>query len=147
MQVRRQSIRLQRLAHLKQSADAPLWCRAPAPEVLLQKPHGKPVDLWSVGVITYTLLCGYIPFRSHDTQQLIEECKAAKLEFHDKYWKNVSDEAKAFIRALVKPNPGDRPTVEQALKHKWLVDALKKVHEHDLSVGFKANWCAALLLS
>ncbi|GAA5992246.1 hypothetical protein JCM10908_001836 [Rhodotorula pacifica] len=111
-----------------------------APEVLLRKPHGKPVDLWSVGVITYTLLCGYIPFRSTDPEQLIEECRAGKLEFHDKYWKNISDDAKAFIKALVKPNPGDRPTAEQALKHKWLIDSLNKEHEHDLAATFKENW-------
>ncbi|BGP51021.1 Calmodulin-dependent protein kinase cmk2 [Rhodotorula kratochvilovae] len=111
-----------------------------APEVLLKKGHGKPVDLWSIGVVTYTLLCGYIPFRATETQQLLEECKAAKLEFHDRYWKNISEDAKAFIRALIQPNPEDRPTAEQALKHKWLVDAAKKLHEHDLSTDFKANW-------
>ncbi|GAA5873884.1 hypothetical protein JCM3774_000710 [Rhodotorula dairenensis] len=111
-----------------------------APEVLLRQPHGKPVDLWSVGIITYTLLCGYIPFRSTDPEQLIEECRAGKLEFHDKYWKNISDDAKAFIRALVRPNPGDRPTAEQALKHKWIIDALNKEHDHDLAATFKENW-------
>ncbi|KPV72679.1 uncharacterized protein RHOBADRAFT_55761 [Rhodotorula graminis WP1] len=111
-----------------------------APEVLLKQGHGKPVDLWSAGVVTYTLLCGYIPFRATGTQELIEECKAAKLEFHNKYWSKVSDDAKAFIRALIQPNPDDRPTAEQALKHKWLVDAAKRQHEHDLSEGFKANW-------
>lgn len=61
---------------------------------------------------------------------------------HDKYWKNISDDAKAFIRALVKPNPGDRPTAEQALKHKWIIDALNKEHEHDLAATFKENWYA-----
>lgn len=60
---------------------------------------------------------------------------------HNKYWSKVSDDAKAFIRALIQPNPDDRPTAEQALKHKWLVDAAKRQHEHDLSEGFKANWC------
>lgn len=60
---------------------------------------------------------------------------------HAKYWSKVSDDAKAFISALIQPNPDDRPTAEQALKHKWLVDAAKRQHEHDLSEGFKANWC------
>ncbi|GAA6042488.1 hypothetical protein JCM8097_003053 [Rhodosporidiobolus ruineniae] len=111
-----------------------------APEVLLKQGHGMPVDLWSVGVITYTLLCGYIPFRATDTEQLIEECKVAKLEFHDRYWKKISPDAKAFVSALVQPNPADRPTAEQALKHKWLTDAVAREHEHDLSEGFRENW-------
>lgn len=89
-----------------------------APEVLLKKGHGMPVDLWSTGIVTYTLLCGYTPFRASDTKELIEECTNARLEFHPQYWKKISDEAKNFIKALVKPNPDDRPTAEQALKHK-----------------------------
>ncbi|GJN93066.1 hypothetical protein Rhopal_006111-T1 [Rhodotorula paludigena] len=111
-----------------------------APEVLLKKGHGMPVDLWSIGVVTYTLLCGYIPFRSTETQKLIEECTAAKLEFHDRYWKNVSEDAKAFIRALIRPNPDERPTAEQALKHKWIIDAEKGMHTHDLGEGLRDNW-------
>ncbi|BGP19400.1 Calmodulin-dependent protein kinase cmk2 [Rhodosporidiobolus nylandii] len=111
-----------------------------APEVLLKQGHGMAVDLWSIGVITYTLLCGYIPFRATETQQLIDECTQAKIEFHDRYWKNISLDAKAFIRALVQPDPAKRPTAEQALKHKWILEATGKEHAHDLSEGFKENW-------
>ncbi|GAA5832023.1 hypothetical protein JCM11251_002790 [Rhodosporidiobolus azoricus] len=110
-----------------------------APEVLLKQPHSMPVDLWSVGVITYTLLCGYIPFRATETQKLIDECTAAKLEFHDRYWKKISSDAKAFIRALIQSDPSLRPTAEQALKHKWLVECLER-EEHDLSEAFRENW-------
>lgn len=83
-----------------------------APEVMLKKGHGKPVDMWSMGVITYTLLCGYSPFRSENLQDLIDECCNAKVIFHERYWKDVSDDAKNFIGHLLQPDPEDRATSE-----------------------------------
>lgn len=83
-----------------------------APEVMLKKGHGKPVDMWSMGVITYTLLCGYSPFRSENLADLIEECKNGRVIFHERYWKEVSPEAKEFIKKLLEPNPDKRPTSE-----------------------------------
>lgn len=79
-----------------------------APEVMLKKGHGKPVDMWSMGVITYTLLCGYSPFRSENLPDLIEECTSARVVFHERYWKDVSEDAKDFIIGLLQPNPDDR---------------------------------------
>lgn len=81
-----------------------------APEVMLKKGHGKPVDMWSLGVITYTLLCGYSPFRSENLQDLIDECSNGKVVFHERYWRDVSDDAKDFIMHLLQPDPDDRWT-------------------------------------
>lgn len=81
-----------------------------APEVMLKEGHGKPVDMWSLGVITYTLLCGYSPFRSENLQDLIEECSNARVIFHERYWKDVSDDAKDFIGHLLQPKAEDRST-------------------------------------
>ena len=38
------------------------------------------------------MLCGYSPFRSDDMKELIRETTAAKIEFHERYWRNVSAE-------------------------------------------------------
>lgn len=91
-----------------------------APEVMLKQGHGKAVDVWSLGVITYTLLCGYSPFRSENLTDLIEECRAGRVIFHDRYWKDVSKDAKDFITSLLQVNPAHRPSSEEALKHPWL---------------------------
>lgn len=91
-----------------------------APEVMLKKGHGKAVDMWSLGVITYTLLCGYSPFRSENLNDLISECQDARIIFHERYWRDVSIDAKNFILDLLEPDPSRRPTSQQALKHTWL---------------------------
>ncbi|OAA33045.1 Calcium/calmodulin-dependent protein kinase [Moelleriella libera RCEF 2490] len=91
-----------------------------APEVMEQKGHGKPVDMWSMGVITYTLLCGYSPFRSENLRDLLRECTAAPVPFHERYWKDVSQDAKDFILGLIVPDPQKRWTSKEALGHIWL---------------------------
>ena len=49
-----------------------------------------------VRIIAYVLLCGYTPFRSDDLKVLVAETAAGKIEFHDRYWKNVSAEGSVF---------------------------------------------------
>ncbi|KAJ3773236.1 CAMK/CAMK1 protein kinase [Lentinula raphanica] len=110
-----------------------------APEVLSNEGHGKKVDLWSIGIITYVLLCGYSPFRSDDVKTLIRETTEAKIEFHDRYWKNVSPAAKSFIRRLLDPDPVHRPSAEEALKDRWLTTDLPG-EEHDLSGGLRDHF-------
>jgi len=112
-----------------------------APEVLGKQGHGKAVDVWCTGIITYVLLCGYSPFRAEDTQTLIRETMEAKIEFHTKYWKNVSDEAKAFIKRLLNLDPTERPTAEVALDDPWLTTHEPST-EHDLAVGLRENFDA-----
>jgi len=87
-----------------------------APEVMLKRGHGKPVDMWSMGVITYTLLCGYSPFRSENLADLIDETRHGRVIFHERYWKDVSKEAKDFIMTLLQPNPDDRATSGVSLR-------------------------------
>lgn len=86
-----------------------------APEVMNREGHGKPVDMWSMGVITYTLLCGYSPFRSENLQDLLNECTQGSVVFHERYWKDVSEDAKDFIRTLIVPEPSRRATSEVSI--------------------------------
>lgn len=101
-----------------------------APEVMLKQGHGKAVDMWSLGVITYTLLCGYSPFRSENLNDLVEECRTGHIIFHERYWKDVSKDAKEFIMTLLQPDPHKRATSGQALQHPWLKG--ESASDHDL---------------
>ena len=49
-----------------------------APEVLAQKPYGKSVDVWSIGVISYILLCGYPPFYDENDANLFAQILKGK---------------------------------------------------------------------
>ncbi|KAG5642130.1 hypothetical protein DXG03_003580 [Asterophora parasitica] len=110
-----------------------------APEVLNKDGHGKAVDIWSTGIITYVLLCGYSPFRSEDVKVLTRETTEAKIEFHERYWKNTSQQAKDFIRALLHPDPTKRPTAQQAYDDPWLTTHEPST-EHDLSTGLREHF-------
>ena len=101
-----------------------------APEVMLKQGHGKAVDMWSLGVITYTLLCGYSPFRSENLADLVDECRNGRIVFHERYWKDVSKDAKDFIMTLLVPDPKKRANSKQALDHIWLTG--QNASEHDL---------------
>lgn len=114
-----------------------------APEIMLKQGHGKPVDMWSLGVITYTLLCGYSPFRSENVADLIDECKTGRIVFHGRYWKDVSSDAKDFILNLLQPDPSKRLTSEEALADVWLTG--QTASDFNLLPEFRAYMAKARL--
>ncbi|KAF6217245.1 hypothetical protein GE061_001599 [Apolygus lucorum] len=91
-----------------------------APEVLAQKPYGKAVDVWSIGVISYILLCGYPPFYDENDANLFTQILKGEFEFDSPYWDDISDFAKNFIRQLMCVDVTKRFTCKQALQHPWI---------------------------
>ncbi|XP_012667296.1 calcium/calmodulin-dependent protein kinase type 1G [Otolemur garnettii] len=91
-----------------------------APEVLAQKPYSKAVDCWSIGVITYILLCGYPPFYEETESKLFEKIKEGYYEFESPFWDDISESAKDFICHLLEKDPNERYTCEKALNHPWI---------------------------
>ncbi|XP_037077285.1 calcium/calmodulin-dependent protein kinase type 1-like isoform X2 [Pollicipes pollicipes] len=91
-----------------------------APEVLAQKPYGKAVDVWSIGVIAYILLCGYPPFYDENDANLFAQILKGEFEFDSPYWDDISDSAKDFIRQLMCVDAEKRFTCKEALQHPWI---------------------------
>lgn len=94
-----------------------------APEILSNAVYGKAVDMWSLGVITFSLLGGYPPFDDREEHRLFDKIRSAQFSFHPKYWNHVSKEAKDFITRLLVADPYVRMSAEAALWHPWLVRA------------------------
>jgi serine/threonine protein kinase len=116
-----------------------------APEILKQVGHGKAVDMWATGVVTYVMLCGYLflftrytPFwggEDNNTAFLYESIIKGQYEFEPEYWDVISKEAKDFISRLLVVVPEKRMTCDDALKHEWLniktgVDLLPNVRKN-----------------
>jgi len=91
-----------------------------APEVLTGTVYDKSVDLWSIGVITYVLLCGYPPFYAQSQPGLFEKIINADYDFPEPEWSYISDTAKDFIRNLLVLDPKKRLTAEECLVHPFL---------------------------
>lgn len=67
-----------------------------APEVL-SKNYNTKADVWSIGVITYIVLCGLPPFNAATDQEIMKKVKIGKFSFSDPSWNNISDVAKDFV--------------------------------------------------
>jgi len=95
-----------------------------APEVITAEgSYDKSVDMWSCGVITYVLLCGFSPFLSSTQTGLFEKIIKVEYDFPDPEWTNISSEAKDYIRHLLVKDPKERWTAKQCKEHPWLSGA------------------------
>lgn len=84
-----------------------------APELLQHQPYGKPVDMWSVGIVIYEMLTGYQPF--YPPHACIDE----KADFTDRIWNSVSARAKDLVERLLEADPSKRFTAADTLSHGW----------------------------
>jgi calcium/calmodulin-dependent protein kinase I len=91
-----------------------------APEILEQKGYGKEVDLWSIGVILYILLCGFPPFYDDNNSLLFMAIKKGDYSFPSPYWDKVSKPAIDLIQNLLQVDPAKRLTIEEAMLHPWI---------------------------
>lgn len=95
------------------------------------------VDMWSAGVVLYTMLCGYQPFQadkykiikflfliSNSVNDLIEKIKEANYDLTSEIWTGVSQQAKDLIKCLLTVDFKARYSPFQALIHPWIANVL-----------------------
>eukprot|EP00559_Dactyliosolen_fragilissimus_P007648 CAMPEP_0184857882 /NCGR_PEP_ID=MMETSP0580-20130426/3024_1 /TAXON_ID=1118495 /ORGANISM="Dactyliosolen fragilissimus" /LENGTH=495 /DNA_ID=CAMNT_0027353731 /DNA_START=34 /DNA_END=1521 /DNA_ORIENTATION=+ len=97
-----------------------------APEVGESGGYSKSCDIWSIGVITYTILCGYPPFFNDSDAKTLKDIRAGKFDYPASEWDDISDDAKNFISSLIQKDPSKRPSADIAMTHKWIVQRLGK---------------------
>jgi len=104
-----------------------------APEVVKQEEYGREIDIWSVGVITYVLLNGSLPFFHNVLHKLYRQIVERDLSFPEQQWSKVSKGAQDFILRLLQVRAGDRLTAEQALNHPWLRGANSPMNSFNMN--------------
>jgi calcium-dependent protein kinase len=75
-----------------------------APEVL-RRQYTKSCDIWSIGVITYILLCGYPPFYGESDTEIFDSVRTGRFDFPSPEWDTISDTAKQFVRFMLQKDP------------------------------------------
>ena len=100
-------------AFLKTACGSPCYA---APEMIAGKPYkGQSADIWSIGVILYALLCGYLPFEHPNTNVLYK--KIIRGHFESPSW--LSNSAKSLLHKLLNTNPITRYSIDDLRKHPW----------------------------
>lgn len=91
-----------------------------APEIVRDQRYSKSVDMWAMGCVLYTLLCGFPPFYDESIHALTDKVARGQYAFLSPWWDPISDSAKDLISHLLCVDPTKRYTIDQFLSHPWI---------------------------
>ncbi|TBU32196.1 Pkinase-domain-containing protein [Dichomitus squalens] len=91
-----------------------------APEIVKDERYSKSVDMWALGCVLYTLLCGFPPFYDESINVLTEKVARGHYTFLSPWWDTISASAKDLITHLLCVDPAQRYTIDEFLAHSWV---------------------------
>ena len=97
-----------------------------APEVLLRIPYNKEVDIWSLGIILFYMLCGHVPFSGSDEECVAKNICCGEIEYDDEDWEVRSKKVVDLIDKVLVKDPSKRISIEEFLKHPWFKTNIKQ---------------------
>ncbi|OJJ47001.1 hypothetical protein ASPZODRAFT_131922 [Penicilliopsis zonata CBS 506.65] len=97
-----------------------------APEIVKDERYSKSVDMWALGCVLYTLLCGFPPFYDESIQILTEKVARGQYTFLSPWWDDISKSAQDLISHLLTVNPDKRYTIKEFLNHPWIRESAEE---------------------
>ncbi|KAI0169379.1 CAMK/CAMK1 protein kinase [Hypoxylon sp. FL1284] len=94
-----------------------------APEIVKDERYSKSVDMWALGCVLYTLLCGFPPFYDESIEVLTEKVAKGQFTFLSPWWDDISKSAQDLISHLLHVDPDERYTIKEFLAHPWIQGA------------------------
>jgi serine/threonine protein kinase len=94
-----------------------------APEIVKDERYSKSVDMWALGCVLYTLLCGFPPFYDESIQTLTEKVARGQYTFLSPWWDEISKPAQDLVSHLLTVDPEKRYDINQFLEHPWIREA------------------------
>lgn len=91
-----------------------------APEIVKDERYSKSVDMWALGCVLYTLLCGFPPFYDESIQVLTEKVAKGQYTFLSPWWDDISKSAQDLVSHLLTVDPDKRYDINQFLDHPWI---------------------------
>lgn len=91
-----------------------------APEIVKDERYSKSVDMWALGCVLYTLLCGFPPFYDESIQVLTEKVARGQYTFLSPWWDDISKSAQDLVSHLLTVDPEKRYDINQFLNHPWI---------------------------
>ncbi|OCL05521.1 Pkinase-domain-containing protein [Glonium stellatum] len=91
-----------------------------APEIVKDERYSKSVDMWALGCVLYTLLCGFPPFYDESIQTLTEKVARGQYTFLSPWWDDISKPAQDLVSHLLTVDPEKRYDIKQFLNHPWI---------------------------
>lgn len=91
-----------------------------APEIVRDERYSKEVDMWAIGCVLYTLLCGFPPFYDERIEALTEKVARGEYTFLAPWWDEISHDAKYCVSRLLTVDPKKRYTIDDFFEDPWM---------------------------